>query len=145
MGYKSLSGCYRVSRGSRTRFLPTRRGNMDQQLGLTRERERAGRIGNAGLSRAGERLTYFFFSVSLGCRMQTNILRHQDLDSQLPLQVGNNRMTATSTAQNCSLIHETDKASEIIQGGGGPVNIIFSAGESYKPDPRARSYGLPES
>jgi hypothetical protein len=100
---------------------------MDQQLGLTRERERAGRIGKAGLSRAGERLTCFFFSISLGCRMQVIILRPQELDIQIPLQVGSNRMTATSTAQNCSLIRQTEKTSKIIQGGGNPVKIIFSS------------------
>jgi hypothetical protein len=80
---------------------------MNQQLGLARERERAGRIGKAGRSKAGERLTGFFFSVTLACRMQTIIFRPQESDVQISLQMESNRATTTGAAQNCGLIHQS--------------------------------------
>jgi hypothetical protein len=83
-------------------------GNVDQQLGLTRERERAGGTGRAGRSKAGERLTGFF-GVSRVCSIPTIVLRPRESDIQIPLQMECSYATATDTASGRNFIYEALK------------------------------------
>jgi hypothetical protein len=63
--HTALDGCYGIIRRTGNVCLPQETNEYAQWLGRARERDRAGKTGRAGRSKAGERLAGFFLDVSL--------------------------------------------------------------------------------
>jgi hypothetical protein len=76
--HTALDGCYGIIRRKGNACLPQETNEYAQLLGRARERDRAGKTGRAGRSKAGERLAGFFFDMSLPRRTRAIIFPPQE-------------------------------------------------------------------